>query len=307
MLTILSPCILPVLPFVFARTGLPFVRNGLPLLAGMTIMFALVATLAAVGGGWAVQANQYGRAVAMVLLGLFGLALLFPGLAARLARPFVALGARLSSPASRTGSPITTSLLLGFATGLLWAPCAGPILGLILTGAALQGANAQTSSLLLAYAAGASSALGLALLAGNKVHAALRRGLGSGEWIRRGLGAAVLAGVVAISLGLDTGLLARLSLAGTNRVEQALISRIAPTFAGSGPSAGVGEDASALPVEGPLPPLAGAVEWLNSPPLTKPCAARSCWSISGPIPASTACAPCLICAPGQTSIAIRGW
>ena len=50
-LTILSPCILPVLPFVFARADQPFVRSGLPLLAGMALTFALVATLAAVGGG----------------------------------------------------------------------------------------------------------------------------------------------------------------------------------------------------------------------------------------------------------------
>jgi cytochrome c biogenesis protein CcdA len=58
VLTILSPCILPVLPFVFTKTGEPFRRSGLPLLIGMAITFAVVASLAAVGGGWVVQANQ---------------------------------------------------------------------------------------------------------------------------------------------------------------------------------------------------------------------------------------------------------
>ncbi len=51
VLTILSPCILPVLPFVFARADQPFVKTGLPLLAGMALTFAAVATLAALGGG----------------------------------------------------------------------------------------------------------------------------------------------------------------------------------------------------------------------------------------------------------------
>ena len=51
VLTIVSPCILPVLPFVFARADRPFVRSGLPLLVGMAATFAAVATLAAVGGG----------------------------------------------------------------------------------------------------------------------------------------------------------------------------------------------------------------------------------------------------------------
>ena len=51
-----------------------------------------MATLAAIGGGWAVQANQYGRYVAIALLALFGIALLFPTLSDRLTRPLVALG-----------------------------------------------------------------------------------------------------------------------------------------------------------------------------------------------------------------------
>ena len=50
MLTIVSPCILPVLPFVFARAEQPFLRSGLPMLAGMAFTFAGAATLAAVGG-----------------------------------------------------------------------------------------------------------------------------------------------------------------------------------------------------------------------------------------------------------------
>jgi cytochrome c biogenesis protein CcdA len=77
-LTIISPCILPVLPFVFARADQPFARSGLPMLLGMAATFALVATLAAVGGGWAVQANEYGRLVAIVVLAVLGLTLLSP-------------------------------------------------------------------------------------------------------------------------------------------------------------------------------------------------------------------------------------
>ena len=78
LLTILSPCILPVLPFVFARTGQPFVKSTLPMLAGMAITFAGVATLAAVGGSWAVHANEYGRYAAIALLAIFGATLLSP-------------------------------------------------------------------------------------------------------------------------------------------------------------------------------------------------------------------------------------
>ncbi|MVV47741.1 cytochrome c biogenesis protein DipZ [Pseudomonas sp. PB120] len=280
VLTIVSPCILPVLPFVFARTGQPFVKSGLPLLAGMAITFALVATLAAVGGGWVVQLNQYGRWLALVFVALFGLTLLLPQLAERLTRPLVAAGSRLSEAAGADARPRPgASFLIGVATGLLWAPCAGPILGLLLTGAALQGASVATTLLLLAYAAGAATSLAVALLLGGKVFAAMKRSIGAGEWVRRGLGAAMLAGVAAIALGLDTGILAQFSTASTGGIEQALVSRLAGKSP-NGSGAMMAQDSASngamkvadkapgtLPVEGNLPPLDGAVQWLNSPPL----------------------------------------
>ncbi|MGF6727109.1 cytochrome c biogenesis protein CcdA/thiol-disulfide isomerase/thioredoxin [Paraburkholderia sp. GAS41] len=335
-LTILSPCILPVLPFVFARADQPFVRSGLPLLAGMALTFALVATLAAVGGGWVTQANQYGRWLAIALLAVFGLTLLFPRFADHLMRPLVSAGNRLSNFAQADGQQVRagSSFLLGIATGLLWAPCAGPILGLVLTGAALRGASVGTTLLLVAYAAGAATSLAVALLIGGRVFTAMKRSLGAGEWIRRGIGAAMLAGVVAISFGLDTGVLARVSTVATGGIEQKLVERLSPaatpTAAGSGSasnttantvantaaaapdasgammaaanpaaasdavmsasdtsaagaggammavasggmmraSQGANDNAPPLPVEGQLPSLNGAVQWLNSPPLT---------------------------------------
>ncbi|MGO7960245.1 cytochrome c biogenesis protein DipZ [Rhizobium leguminosarum] len=281
-LTILSPCILPILPFVFARAGQPFVRSTLPMLAGMAATFALVATLAAVGGSWAIRANEYGRLAAIVLLALFGASLLSPRFASTLARPVVDLGNNLvnATGGGRGTTTVKSALLLGVATGLLWAPCAGPILGLVLTGAALQGANLQTTFLLTAYAAGAASSLAVALLVGGKLFAAMKRSLGLGDRIRQGLGAAVLAGVAVIALGLDTSLLARLSYASTASLEQAVLDRLhAKPLSGASSELASNEvmiaaaDAnkpfrSDLPVEGHAPSLDGAVEWLNSEPLT---------------------------------------
>jgi cytochrome c biogenesis protein CcdA/thiol-disulfide isomerase/thioredoxin len=264
-LTIVSPCILPVLPFVFAHADQPFVRSGLPLLAGMVVTFAAIATIATLGGSWAVHANQYGRIAAMVLLTLFGLTLLLPSLADRLTRPLVALGSRLSNTANTAeNGSVGASLLLGAATGLLWAPCAGPILGLILTGAAIQGPNANTTFLLLAYAAGAATSLAAALLIGGRVFTAMKKSLGASEWIRRGLGVLVLAGVLVIAFGLDTGFLTQLSLASTSGIEQSLLNKV-----GLGHTTkSVAVAGSDLPIEGTMPPLDGAVAWINSTPLT---------------------------------------
>jgi cytochrome c biogenesis protein CcdA/thiol-disulfide isomerase/thioredoxin len=257
VLTILSPCILPVLPFVFARSDQPFRKSGLPLLAGMCITFAVVASLATVGGGWAVRANQFGRIAALVLFALFGLTLLFSSLADRFSRPLVRLGNRLST---NSDSSVLNSFLLGIGTGLLWAPCAGPILGLILTGAALQGASAHTALLLLSYAAGAATSLGLALLAGGRLFAAMKRGLGVEEWIRKALGVAVLAAVAAAAFGLDRGILTRLSLASTSNLEQRLLDRFHP------PKPIVITQTIDIS-DSVKPDLSGATAWINSPPL----------------------------------------
>ena len=293
VLTILSPCILPVLPFVFARSEQKFLTNGLPMLVGMAVTFAAIATLAAVGGSWAVRVNQYGRIFALVLLTGFAATLLSTRLADWLARPFVALGNRLaqSTPGAAGRVTLLNSLLLGIATGLLWAPCAGPILGLILTGAAISGPNARTTLLLFAYAAGAATSLAVALLAGGRVFALLKKSLGTGEWIRRGLGVAVLLAVVAIVFGWDSTVLTRLSLNGTNSLEQSLIDKINPQNAGAPGGSmmamsnstmamsntkadghammmSAAKPAGNLPVEGEIPSFAGATLWLNSPPLT---------------------------------------
>lgn len=286
VLTILSPCILPVLPFVFARTDRPFVSSTLPLLAGMAVTFAALSTLAAVGGAWAVHLNNYGRIVALALLALSALALLSRRLSDWITRPLVALGNRLTSGNLAGRSGAGTSALLGVATGFLWAPCAGPILGLILTGAALRGPSATTTLLLLAYALGAATSLGVAAAASTRVIAALKRSFATGEWLRRALGVAVLAAVVAIALGWDTGVLTRLSVARTSRLEQNLIDHVTPTAASAGAmsmqrsvsgtntTGGAMTSASnpnttvTLPVEGEFPSLSGAEAWLNSPPLT---------------------------------------
>ncbi len=279
VLTIVSPCILPVLPFVFARAGQPFSTSILPMLLAKIVTFAGIASLAALGGNWAVQANAYGRYAAIVMLAVFGVTLLSTRAAAFVTGPLVELGNRLSRKAA-TGEKgsIGGSILLGVATGLLWAPCAGPVLGLVLTGAALNGANAQTTLLLVAYAAGAATSLALAVLAGARVFAAMKRFLGLGDRIRQGLGVAVLAGVGAIALGLDTGLLAQLSYASTSGVEQSILDRLrsgaSPVDVASTRMTLAAKDTrqaayrSDLPVEGQFPSLDGAVQWLNSKPLT---------------------------------------
>ncbi|MEM5423777.1 cytochrome c biogenesis protein DipZ [Paraburkholderia ferrariae] len=298
--TVLSPCILPVVPFVFARSEEPFLTGRLPMLLGLALTFALLTGLGAAGLNGAAQLSEYGRWIALGLFALFGAALLFPALATRLSGPLTGLADRFMARSQDDGASrrIGSAVLLGAATGLLWAPCAGPILGLIITGAARHGVTWQTWAALAAYAVGAASSLAVVAGLGHRAMAALKRSLGVGEHVRRAMGALVLLTVGAIALGVDTRLLALVPGAPTNGVEARLVDLLAsPAAARQTPSAeparheervaqarpAVRDEPAAhivrvslpapapavdLPVEGRLPALDGANAWLNSAPLT---------------------------------------
>lgn len=270
VLTVLSPCILPVVPFVFAGSDRPFTRGRLPMLAGLAISFALVTGVGAAGLNGAAQLSHYGRWVSLVLFAVFGASLLFPAMASRFTDPLARLGNRLQtlSQAGNARHQVASALLLGAATGLLWAPCAGPVLGLILTGAALHGASWKTAVGLAAYAVGAASSLAVVSGLGQKTMTVLRRSAGMGEHLRQAMGVVVLLAVTAIALGFDTRALAHVPSAPTDRVESRLVGLLASNdTAHDGPRAR-DETPVALPVEGRLPSLAGAQDWLNSPALT---------------------------------------
>jgi cytochrome c biogenesis protein CcdA/thiol-disulfide isomerase/thioredoxin len=254
MLTILSPCVLPVLPFVFARADAPFYRSGLPTLIGMALTFTLLAGLAVTGGAWLVAVNHYGRYVALCVLLLLGLMLLYPALGDRLLAPLMRWGGVLQQRADQRGGLLGAGLL-GVALGFLWAPCAGPILGLILAGVALQGLNAYSLALLLSFALGAASSLVLALLAGKTLFTRLKKTLVFEHHFKRGLGLLVIIAVVILALGWDSRYLAKLTPINTADTEQTLLDKLQPATL-------------TTTAENIAPELVGATGWLNSQPLS---------------------------------------
>lgn len=265
ILTVLSPCILPVVPFLFAAADRTR-RSILLALGGLALTFALVSSLAVVSSEWVVQASNTGRHVALIVMVLFALSLISARVGGWLARPFVVLGNRID-PDRRTLSGPLRALLIGVATGLLWAPCAGPILGVILTGAMLQGANAHTSLLLVAYGLGSALSLGTLMFAGRGLVNRLKASIPVTGWLRRGAGVAVLAAAVVISSGADKTLLAGTSSEGLSSLEKGVLETVPKVL--DYVVSKVKADPERANTQGAMPPLAGAVEWLNSPELTR--------------------------------------
>jgi cytochrome c biogenesis protein CcdA/thiol-disulfide isomerase/thioredoxin len=263
LLTVLSPCILPVVPFLFA--GAQRQRSSILLtLVGMALTFALISSLAVVSSEWVIQASNSGRHVALGVMALFALSLISARVGDWLARPFVWLGNRLDPDMRKKSGPLT-SLMLGVATGLLWAPCAGPILGVILTGAMLQGANAQTSLLLLAYGAGSALSLGVLIFAGRGLVNRLKPSIPFTGWLRRGAGVAVLGAAALIATGTDKTLLAGTSSEGLAGIETRVLQNVPKVL--DYLVSKVRADSPMETGQGSMPSLSGAVQWLNSPAL----------------------------------------
>lgn len=264
ILTVLSPCILPVVPLLFA--GADHTRSSILLtLGGMVLTFALVSSLAVVSSEWVIQASNTGRHVALVVMVLFALSLISARVGDWLARPFVLLGNRIDPNSRKVSGPLA-SIMIGVATGLLWAPCAGPILGVILTSAMLQGANAGTSLLLVAYGAGSALSLGTLIFTGRGLVNRLKPSIPVTGWLRRGAGVAVLAGAAVIATGANDLLLANTSSQGVSSVEKGVLETVPKVF--DYLVSKVKADSAMDNAQGAMPSLSGAVDWLNSPALT---------------------------------------
>lgn len=271
--TILSPCILPVLPFVFSRTGRSFRRDTLPMLIGIALAFSLIATTATIGAVWVGRASDIARWVALTVLLVAGVSLVVPRVSEMLTRPLQRAGAQLANHDHR-GNPLG-ALSIGVATGLLWAPCAGPILGLVFGAAIASASPTRAGALFTVFALGAITSLALVLAASGRVMIVLRRQLAADVWIRRGIGSAVIAAVGLLALGLDAQVFAGGGLLQTASAEERLIRTLAPAgvgadgeLRGAGPRAQPARAPVPTPDLGPMPSIEGGTGWIGSVPLT---------------------------------------
>ncbi|GAC1647606.1 MAG: hypothetical protein NVS4B3_01910 [Gemmatimonadaceae bacterium] len=276
VLTILSPCILPVVPLVFSRSGRSVGRELVPMLLGLAVAFTCAALIATTTARWLLVASAASRDAALLVLGLVGVTLLSTRAAEWFTRPMTRAGAALLGRRPPGGGSTIRNATIGAAIGLLWAPCAGPILGLVIALAAASG-RLRATALFLTFALGAVMSLAIVTLLANRILGRFRRTGAADRMIRRGLGIATLATVAAIFLGWDASLFAGGGLVQTAGAEERLVHRLSPSNAqrvDAGQSLddlvghGTTERRSLATLDGTLPGFDGGTEWINSPPLT---------------------------------------
>ena len=277
VLTIFSPCILPVIPLVFARAGRNFRREIAPMLVGLALAFTGAALIASVTAHWLLVANEIGRNAALALLAVVGLCLLSTRAADWFTRPVTRAGAAMLGGQSAPATPVR-NVVVGMAIGLLWAPCAGPILG-ILIAASARGGVPHAALLFLTFGLGAIMSLAAVTSLGSRLLGRLTRAGAADVMVRRVLGTATLLTVVALFFGWDRALFARGGIVKTASAEGILVARLAPSARSAAPAGLSLDDFAAAeavreaPIalgqaDGALPGFDGGTEWINSTALT---------------------------------------
>lgn len=274
IVTVLSPCILPVLPAILSGSTLQGRLRPLGIVTGLVISFTFFTLLlTAIVHATGLNANVL-RYIAIAIVFLFGLILLFPQLSERFANitaPIASIGTDIQGKKPRSG--FGGGVILGLALGLLWTPCAGPILAAITTLVATQTVNISILLMTLFYSIGAGIPMLLIAYGGNKMIQSSRFLSAHSEGIRRGFGGLMILTAISIALHWDMILQEQIIrvippvLIENNLLVKEELAKL-QTGGGQGEFTLFNTSPGQLPSYGVSPELTGIVNWINSPPLS---------------------------------------
>jgi cytochrome c biogenesis protein CcdA/thiol-disulfide isomerase/thioredoxin len=241
LVTAVSPCVLPILPIVLATGADGDRRRPYLVITGLIASFSFF-TLASVSIVQAFHLPSYAlRDIAIVIIALFGLTLVVPALSERFGRfagKMQGIGVRVAHAGDGSGSAISGSglrslssgvwtspdaqapaaprrsvaagLITGVGLGLVWTPCAGPILGAITSLAVTAPGSVATLFLVVSYSIGAGLPL-LAIAMGGRAAISRMHLRSASEWAGRAFGIVVLVTAGLMAVGVDTALSADLT------------------------------------------------------------------------------------------------
>jgi cytochrome c biogenesis protein CcdA/thiol-disulfide isomerase/thioredoxin len=265
VITAVSPCILPVLPIVLAGGASSTngsARRPFAIIAGLVASFTLFTLAAASILSSLGLPQDLLRNIAIALLFVLAASLLFPQVAYILERP-------LAFMTRRRGGDLGGGFVLGVSLGLVFVPCAGPVLATITALSAQHKIGVDTVLLTLAYAIGAAGPMLLIALGGQRVARRLRA---QSQNFRRAMGVLLAGAALAIvfntSQSLQTALGGYTTSIQKHVEETSSAQKHLDSLRGGGnafAAAAAKAPKSSLPDLGTAPEFAGITDWLNTP------------------------------------------
>ncbi len=254
--TALSPCILPVLPAILSAGVAGGRLRPLGTIVGLICSFTFFTLLLT----WLIQVTGLSpsilRYIAIALIFFFGLVMIFPKLSnwfAKITTPIADLGQKIQSSKPKEG--FLGGFVFGLALGLLWTPCAGPILGAITTLVASQTISATVIAMTLLYSVGAGIPLFFFAYGSARLIKTSRFLSRYTERIRQFFGVLMIAFAVLLTFNWDMLISQKLSLFFPEWISEKNFHVEV-------------KKNSSLPNDGKAPELKGIAAWINSPPLT---------------------------------------
>jgi cytochrome c-type biogenesis protein len=208
VVTVAAPCTLPMLPILLgASVGQTSKARPAMIAAGFVMSFSLVAlALGAITRVFDFDPNSLRTAAAILLVG-FGLLMIWPA-------PFEWLSSRtggFASGGAASSQGVIGGFVLGTTLGLVWTPCAGPVLGSILTVVATSKDTGWASLLLVVYAVGAALPMLLIAHGGQAITSRVRNVARIAPKLQQGFGFVVIAFAIASYFQYDTLIVAWLT------------------------------------------------------------------------------------------------
>ncbi len=157
MVTLAAPCTLPLLPILLG-TSVGHTNRSRPLfiVSGFILMFTIAGvSLSFLASSLGIDPNA-ARIIGVIVLALFGVLLILPTLFENIMVRFAPFFAKAQKVGGDAGRGNVGGFFLGMTLGIIWTPCAGPVLGSILTLVAIQKEFVAAAVLLFAYSLGAS-------------------------------------------------------------------------------------------------------------------------------------------------------
>ncbi len=277
VVTILAPCIWPLLPIVLSASSNAGKRRPLGITLGVMLSFTIFTlSISYLEKIFHIDPNLF-RLVAVIIIGLLGVSMLVPSWGAR----FEVFITRLLSPFQnkfkKQGAGLGAGFVTGFSIGMVWAPCAGPILATVATLAATQAVNIKIFLVTLAYVTGFGLPLFFISMAGSWVFARMRRLTKYTGVIQQVFGLLMIISAVLIYTNYDKTL--QVKILNLFPSYGNLFSKIENNEAVNKELAALRGDkekavdrrqgsAESLPDLGPASDFVGISKWLNSPELS---------------------------------------
>ncbi len=281
LVTIAAPCIWPLLPIILSSSANGGHRKPLGITVGITSSFAIFTlTLSYIVSVIPIDLDAL-RLVAVGIIAFFGFTLIIPQLNQAVEGAVSKLSGKLGGLTHQKGSGFLSGLITGLALGIVWTPCAGPILATIATLAATQAVNFQIVLVTIAYVVGVGIPLFLFALLGNKVFAKSKSLSKYTGRIQQVFGLIMIAMAFLILTNQDKVIQARLLDAfpqyskflinlESNDVVKSQLDKLRDNKGGFDNKEGKPMNSinDTLPKLGNAPEFVGITNWLNSSPLT---------------------------------------